>query len=90
MDNLTHDFVAIGFAGMWSQVGEKPIQLIAASDIGHFAAMALLFLDQYTGRAIGIVRDELNFDQISTKPVEFSRKRWASRCRRRFARWVRF
>lgn len=63
MDNLTPDFAGKGFAAMWNQVGKKPIQLVAASDIGYFAAKALLDPDTYAGRCIGIAGDELNFEQ---------------------------
>lgn len=61
MDNLTPDFPGKGFAAMWNQVGNKPIQLVAASDIGVFAAKALLEPERFKGRAIGIAGDELNF-----------------------------
>jgi len=63
MDNLTPDFAGKGFAAMWSQVGSKPIQLVAASDIGVFAAKSLLSPQLYSGKAIGIAGDELNFKQ---------------------------
>ncbi|CAL3968117.1 hypothetical protein PZA11_006857 [Diplocarpon coronariae] len=63
MDNLTPDFTGKGFAAMWSQVGNKPVQIVAASDIGYFAAKALLNPDQYSGKKIGIAGDELNFEQ---------------------------
>ncbi|KAJ1563480.1 hypothetical protein HK096_000785, partial [Nowakowskiella sp. JEL0078] len=63
MDNLTPDFAGKGFAAMWNQVGKKPIQLVAASDIGIFAANALLFPEKYAGKAIGIAGDELNFEE---------------------------
>jgi hypothetical protein len=48
---------------MGNQVGKKPIQVVAASDIGHFAAEALLHPDKYSGKAVGIAGDELNFEQ---------------------------
>ncbi len=63
MDNLTPDFAGKGFAAMWSQVGKKAIQIVAASDIGSFAAKALLNPDQYVGKKIGIAGDELNFEE---------------------------
>ncbi len=61
MDNLTPDFAGKGFAAMWNQVGSKPIQLVAASDIGVFAAKALLMPQRFAGKAVGIAGDELNF-----------------------------
>jgi uncharacterized protein YbjT (DUF2867 family) len=63
MDNLTPNFEGKGFAAMWNQVGQKPIQVVAASDIGHFAAKALLQPEKYSGKAIGIAGDELNFEE---------------------------
>lgn len=63
MDNLTPDFAGKGFAAMWNQVGSKPIQLVAASDIGYFAANSFLAPDVYAGKAVGIAGDELNFEQ---------------------------
>ncbi|KAK2629673.1 hypothetical protein QTJ16_000493 [Diplocarpon rosae] len=63
MDNLSPDFAGKGFAAMWSQVGKKPVQIVAASDIGYFAAKALLNPDQYSGKKIGIAGDELNFEK---------------------------
>jgi uncharacterized protein YbjT (DUF2867 family) len=63
MDNLTPDFAGKGFAAMWNQVGSKPIQVVAASDIGYFAARALLAPDLYAGKAVGIAGDQLNFEQ---------------------------
>jgi len=63
MDNLTPNFEGKGFAAMWNQVGKKPVQLVAAKDIGYFAAKALLQPEKYSGRAIGIAGDELNFEE---------------------------
>lgn len=63
MDNLTPDFAGKGFAAMWNQVGSKPIQVVAASDIGHFAAKALLSPKKYASKAMGIAGDSLNFEQ---------------------------
>jgi uncharacterized protein YbjT (DUF2867 family) len=56
-------FQGKGFAAMWRQVGEKPVQIVAANDIGHFAAKAFLQPEKYSGKAIGIAGDELNFEQ---------------------------
>ncbi|RDW69388.1 NAD(P)-binding Rossmann-fold containing protein [Coleophoma cylindrospora] len=63
MDNLTPDFAGKGFAAMWRQVGTKPIQLVAARDIGYFGAVALLQPEKYAGRRIGIAGDELSYEQ---------------------------
>lgn len=63
MDNLTPDFPGKGFAAMWNQVGARRIQVVAAGDIGAFAAKAILDPEKYAGRAIGIAGDELNFEE---------------------------
>ncbi|CZT04870.1 hypothetical protein WAI453_007621 [Rhynchosporium graminicola] len=63
MDNLTPDFLGKGFTAMWNQVGKKPVQIVAASDIGHFAAKALLNREKHAGKKIGIAGDELNYEQ---------------------------
>jgi uncharacterized protein YbjT (DUF2867 family) len=61
MENLTPDFVGKGFAAMWNQVGSRQIQLVAATDIGYFGAMALLEPERFAGKAFGIAGDKLNF-----------------------------
>lgn len=63
MDNMHPDFNGKAFEAMWRQVGTKPVQLVAASDIGHFGALALLHPEKYSGKAIGIAGDELNFEE---------------------------
>ncbi|KAL7272817.1 hypothetical protein RUND412_004363 [Rhizina undulata] len=63
MENLTPDFVGKGFAAMWNQVGKRQIQLVAARDIGHFGAMALLEPERWAGKAVGIAGDKLNFEE---------------------------
>lgn len=66
MENLTPDFVGKGFAAMWNQVGKRPIQLVAARDIGHFGAVALLEPERWAGKTIGIAGDRLNFEEACT------------------------
>lgn len=63
MDNLKPGIDGKGFAAMWRLVGQKPVQIVAAEDIGFFGAKALLEKDKYAGKAIGIAGDELNFEQ---------------------------
>ncbi|EPE31954.1 NAD(P)-binding Rossmann-fold containing protein [Glarea lozoyensis ATCC 20868] len=60
MDNLTPDFMGKGFASMWAGIGQKPLQLIATSDIGLFAARAFNDPAKYQGRSISLAGDELN------------------------------
>ncbi|KFY34953.1 hypothetical protein V494_06328 [Pseudogymnoascus sp. VKM F-4513 (FW-928)] len=66
MDNLMPNFTGKGFAAIWVQIGEKPLQLVSARDIGHFGSMALLQPEAYAGRAIGLAGDELNFEKAQT------------------------
>lgn len=63
MDNLTPDFAGKGFAAMWRQVRNRPVQIVAASDIGAFAAKALLDPEKYQGKCIGIAGDSLTFEE---------------------------
>ncbi|KAG9851592.1 NAD(P)-binding protein, partial [Aureobasidium melanogenum] len=46
-------------------LGSKPLQLVATSDIGWYAAQALLHPDIYSGRSISIAGDELSFAQAN-------------------------
>jgi uncharacterized protein YbjT (DUF2867 family) len=43
----------------------KPLQLVATSDIGYFAAEAFTDPQAFTGKAISLAGDELTFDQMS-------------------------
>jgi len=44
---------------------KKPIQLIAADDIGEFARIAFEEPDKYSGKAISLAGDEVTFAQMS-------------------------
>ncbi|OBT42042.1 hypothetical protein VE00_07442 [Pseudogymnoascus sp. WSF 3629] len=63
MDNLMPNMTGKAFAAIWRQIGEKPLQLVSARDIGHFGAMALVHPEEYAGRAVGLAGDELNFEK---------------------------
>ncbi|KAF4631071.1 hypothetical protein G7Y89_g7060 [Cudoniella acicularis] len=63
MDNSTPDFPGKGFAAMWRQVGKRRIQVVATSDISAFVTKALLELEKYAGRSLGIAGDDLNFEE---------------------------
>jgi len=66
MDNATPDFMGKCFATMWSlAVKEKPFQLIAVSDIGHFGAQALIKPDEYAGKSISLAGDSLSFAEAN-------------------------
>ncbi|KAJ5104452.1 hypothetical protein NUU61_001799 [Penicillium alfredii] len=66
MDNLTPDFGGKVFATMWRMALKgKPLQLIATSDIGLYAADAFLQPDQYRDRFISLAGDDLTFTQMA-------------------------
>jgi hypothetical protein len=66
MDNALPDFMGKSFATMWAQaVKEKPLQLIAATDIGYFGAQALLKPDEYAGKSISLAGDSLSFEEAN-------------------------
>lgn len=61
MENLTPDFPGRVFAAMWSNMGDKKLQLVATKDIGIFAAQAFAAsdTDEYRNKAISLAGDEL-------------------------------
>ncbi|KAK0726154.1 hypothetical protein B0H67DRAFT_551525 [Lasiosphaeris hirsuta] len=66
MENFTDNFFGRVFVTTWKLViKNKPLQLIATSDIGFFGAQAFLHPEQYNGRAISLAGDELTFDQLA-------------------------
>lgn len=65
-DNLTPNFFGKVFTTSWKNtVKEKPLPLIAVSDIGFFGAQAFMFPDQYRNRGISLAGDELKFDEMA-------------------------
>lgn len=66
MDNLTPDFMGKVFATAWRMALKgKPLQVVATSDIGFFAAEAFTSPDTYRGRAISLAGDELTWTQMA-------------------------
>ncbi len=66
MENLTDDFLGRAFVTSWKMaVKNKPLQLIAVSDIGFFGAQAFLHPQDFTGRGISLAGDELTIDQMA-------------------------
>lgn len=61
MDNYTADFQGKGFAAMWANIGDKPLQMISTKDIGIFAAMAIEDPESpiFKNKALSIAGDEL-------------------------------
>lgn len=61
-DNIVPDFFGKIFCTSYKMVLEdRPLQLIATSDIGYFAAQAFLKPDEYQGQCISLAGDELKF-----------------------------
>ncbi|KAK3358483.1 NmrA-like family protein [Lasiosphaeria ovina] len=64
MENLTDNYFGRVFIKSWDMVvRDKPLQLVAVSDIGFFAGEAFLKPDEYKGRAISLAGDELTLTQ---------------------------
>ena len=65
-DNLTPSFFGKVFATCFkTALKGKPLQLIATSDIGDFAAEGFLHSEKYAGQSLSLVGDELTFDQFA-------------------------
>lgn len=66
MDNLSPGFFGKVFMTMLRDtMQEKPLQWIATSDIGYFAAQAFHDPEKWNKRAFGLAGDELTFEQFS-------------------------
>ncbi|PYH84662.1 NAD(P)-binding protein [Aspergillus uvarum CBS 121591] len=66
-ENLTPDYFGRVFATAWQMsLKGKPLQLIATSDIGFFAAQAFLHPEQSQGQAFSLAGDELTYEQMAT------------------------
>ncbi|KAL9563710.1 hypothetical protein ACKAV7_012099 [Fusarium commune] len=64
--SFNNRFQAKMFLTCWKiALKNKPLQLIAVSDIGYFAAQAFMAPERYKGQAISLAGDELTFDQAS-------------------------
>jgi uncharacterized protein YbjT (DUF2867 family) len=65
-DNLVPGFFGKVFATSY-RVGlkDKPLQLVATSDIGFFAAEGFLNPEKYAGRGLSLAGDELTYDQFA-------------------------
>lgn len=65
-ENLSNDFVGRAFPAMWRLNGaDRPLQLIATSDIGRVAASAFLAHDnpEYKNAAISLAGDSLSINE---------------------------
>uniref|UniRef100_A0A364KWD9 Xylanolytic transcriptional activator regulatory domain-containing protein n=1 Tax=Talaromyces amestolkiae TaxID=1196081 RepID=A0A364KWD9_TALAM len=65
-DNLTPNFFGKVFATCFKTALQgKPLQLVATSDIGDFAAEGFLHPETYGGQGLSLAGDELTFDQFA-------------------------
>lgn len=72
MDNLEPGFPTKVFVtALRDTLGGKPVQWVATSDIGVFAAKAFANPQEWNHRAISLAGDELNFEELS---AAFKRK----------------
>lgn len=64
-ENYTPDMRGRGFAAMWHNMGDKPLQFIATKDIGIIAVKAIAEPDspKFHNKAISLAGDDLTQDQ---------------------------
>lgn len=66
MDNYVPGSMSKVFFTAWkAAIKDRPLQLIACTDIGRYAAKALLDPEKYRSQAISLAGDELTFDQAA-------------------------
>ncbi|KAF7592529.1 hypothetical protein BBP40_012753 [Aspergillus hancockii] len=64
-ENFTPDFFGRVFTTAWQMTLKgKPLQLIATSDIGFFAAHAFLHPEESKGKTFSLAGDELTYEQM--------------------------
>lgn len=65
-DNLVPGFSGKVFATSYRvALKEKPLQLVATSDIGFFGAEGFLHPEKYAGKGLSLAGDELTYDQFA-------------------------
>ncbi|KAI2602564.1 NAD(P)-binding protein [Hypoxylon sp. NC1633] len=65
MDNLVPGFpTKVFMAALHNHLGNKPMQWIATSDIGVFAAKAFAEPERWSRRAVGLAGDELSWERF--------------------------
>ncbi|KAH6985566.1 hypothetical protein EDB80DRAFT_590398 [Ilyonectria destructans] len=68
LDNITPDFQAKVFMmSLRNTMKDKPLQWIATSDIGVFAAEAFANPERFCGPAIGLAGEELTFEELNQR-----------------------
>ena len=66
MENFTPNYFGKVFTTAWQMsLKGKPLQLVATSDIGFFAAEAFMRPDELAGKALSLAGDELTFAQMA-------------------------
>lgn len=66
-ENLVPGFLGKVFATSWdATIKEKPLQLVATSDIGFFAAQAFTKPAEWKGQKLSLAGDELTYSQFKT------------------------
>ncbi|VUC26621.1 unnamed protein product [Clonostachys rosea] len=65
MENFDGGFIGKVFATSWRLVVKsRPLQLIAAADIGIFGAKAFISPQEFSGKAISLAGDELTYEEM--------------------------
>ncbi|KAI8652457.1 NmrA domain-containing protein [Fusarium keratoplasticum] len=68
LDNITPDFQAKVFmTSLRSTMKDKPLQWIATSDIGVFAAEAFANPERFNKQAIGLAGEKLTFEELNQR-----------------------
>ncbi|UPK95382.1 hypothetical protein LCI18_006317 [Fusarium solani-melongenae] len=68
LDNITPDFQAKVFmTSLRSTIKDKPLQWIATSDIGVFAAEAFANPERFNKQAIGLAGEKLTFEELNQR-----------------------
>lgn len=64
MENITDKNIGSIFCTAWRTTNLRSLQLVAAEDIGVFAAKSFMEVDKFKSRAISLAGDDLSFDQM--------------------------
>jgi uncharacterized protein YbjT (DUF2867 family) len=66
MELLSDDMPGRIFASIWkNHFTNERLHLVAVRDIGHFAAQAFIYSDQFSGREITLIGDEITFAEAN-------------------------
>ncbi|CEH13861.1 NMRA-LIKE FAMILY DOMAIN-CONTAINING PROTEIN 1 [Ceraceosorus bombacis] len=72
MDNISQNGGFLGKAVLTASINtvKKPLQMIACSDIGFFAALAFQQPEKYAGKSLSLAGDELDMTQLRKQFAE--------------------